>query len=186
MVLVFAALACRRGENPAVSVPAGARSGDIVCRRGRGAVSALFAERASAARRFSHAGVVWVDSAGRLWVIHTEAEPDGNGRSGVRLQPYAAFAAESRRVAFYRLPVSDLVASAVADTALALLARGIPFDLDFDTATDSALYCTELVAAAVNRAAGDSLIRPAWRWRGRRYYGLDDLTSIAVPLTTEP
>lgn len=139
------------------------REGDVVFRRGGGAVSraVLAADRGGA---YSHVGVV-AEVGGALVVVHVvPGEPDARGVRDVTKidHPEEFFAPrKASRGAVMRLrdvgsnasvggmranalTVSDIACRA-ARSAVRLAAAAIPFDHDYDLADTARMYCTELV-----------------------------------------
>ena len=70
---------------------------------------------------------------------------------------------------------SDSTALKIAKKADAYCERNAPFDLDFDTLNDSAVYCTELVALAINQAVDSAFIVPSMTVGQKVCYSLDDI-----------
>lgn len=128
------------------------RDGDIVFRRGRSVLSSVVLST-DAATAFSHVGMVFRNGE-RLEVIHAvPGEGDGSG-GGVVAETYEEFFAPAvaERFAIYRPRVAG-IGTAAAEAAVRLLRR--PFDDRFDLATESHLYCTELVWLAYLRGGLD-------------------------------
>ncbi|WP_299328599.1 YiiX/YebB-like N1pC/P60 family cysteine hydrolase [Parasphingopyxis sp.] len=136
------------------------RSGDLVFRAGRGWEAD--AVRAGSFARFSHVGLIERTADGAIFVIHA-APPEDGGRGYVERVPLAIFndPGLASDIVFYR--PSDLTAAERISTvtaARAFAARRIPFDEEFDTDDDSALYCTELVLDAFHSAGAAITLAP--------------------------
>ncbi|MCI5779288.1 MAG: hypothetical protein MR051_05680 [Lentisphaeria bacterium] len=123
--------------------------GDLILRHGRGLWSELFRRASPRDRRFSHIGIVCT-VAGRRLCVHAEAD-DRTGRGRVNAVPPERFLAEADAVGRFRLKLPRELRKKFAEAALEQL--GVPFDWKFDDDDDSALYCTELAAAALKTAA---------------------------------
>ena len=123
-------------------------SGDIVMRHGTGLWSEFFRRHSSRDRRFSHAGIVWVEN-GELYCIHSEGD-DLSGRGSVEMVPLRQFFRPSRANGHFRLRLPAEVRRRFAEEARRLIGR--PFDWRFDADDHSALYCTELAEAALKAA----------------------------------
>lgn len=132
------------------------RSGDLIFRRGRDAVSGMVLaldERLP----FSHVGVVEVEG-NRAWVIHaTPAEGDEkDGR--VKREALEVFTDSERaeKIGVFRHPgISSESAARIVVNAKRYLGR--PFDAAFDLEHDGQVYCTELAWLAY-RGAGVELV----------------------------
>jgi len=129
-------------------IDAALRAGDLLFRRTVSlegvAVSAL-----DAAGRFSHVGLVaGHDAQGLARVVHA-CPPEYPGETGVREATAQDFvgAADVRDAAAARLPVDAAQARAVAQWALRHV--GWDFNDRFALQSPHALYCTELVWAAL-------------------------------------
>ena len=140
-LLVFGGVPSARGEDW--------ESGDIVMRHGTGLWSEFFRKYSVRDRRFSHAGIVWVEG-GKLYCIHAEGD-DLSGRGQVAKVPLREFFKPSRANGHFRFRLPREVRLRCAREAHRLL--GVPFDWKFDTDDHSALYCTELIAVALSGAA---------------------------------
>ncbi len=127
-------------------------TGDIIFRRGIGPGS-RFVDMVDEHSPFSHVGLVQKIGEA-VFVIH--AAPESlQGDGWVRQQPLVDFLAASTAVSIYRIQPDYrfLSETAVAETIAWIDA--IPFDSAFDFATTEALYCTELVWLAYQRAGID-------------------------------
>ncbi|MEM1204625.1 MAG: YiiX/YebB-like N1pC/P60 family cysteine hydrolase [Acidobacteriota bacterium] len=141
--------------------------GDLVLRRGRGALSrAVLA--ADPSMRFSHIGLV-VSEGGEPWVIHAApGPPTPSSPSPVRLEPLRRFLAPDRAsaAALYRIdgPLASAIPIALS-TARSWVDSALPFDAAFDLATDDALYCSELIWKAYLSAGVDLVAEAPRPWR---------------------
>lgn len=153
-------------QNP----PAGVTAGDIVFRRGHGIWTSFFVNASQREKRFSHVGIAATNGAGRIVIIHSEANDLGLGR--VREGSWHSFFKEATEAAVYRCTVVGVDPTDVVAEARRRI--GVRFDNEFDATTTNKLYCSELVMLAVNLAAGRELIRPTFR-SGKTIVGLDDI-----------
>lgn len=148
IVLAVFLISCSREDAPPPieSLQQGARTGDVLFRRGRSLISRAVL-LADSTGEFSHVGVV-VRHEGEVLVIH--AEPGDRLADGyVRAEPVDSFLAPDRAAAWalYR-PVEHFDsqgAAALADAALRHVRDRTPFDAALDTVDPTRLYCTELV-----------------------------------------
>lgn len=56
----------------------------------------------------------------------------------------------------------------------------VAFDLEFDSANDDKLYCSELVAMSINKALDSTVIRPTLQYKEVLFYGLDDIYNASI------
>lgn len=129
------------------------RDGDLVFRQGRGIFSGMFASMGKVPSRYSHVGMIAVRGA-RLVVIHADAS-ELTGRGFVREEPVETFLndAHAESAALYRVSGREEDGPARAARIAAGFAEArVPFDSDFDLSTEDALYCTEMVWVAYDRA----------------------------------
>ncbi|WP_163305622.1 YiiX/YebB-like N1pC/P60 family cysteine hydrolase [Dysgonomonas sp. 521] len=151
----------------------GIRSGDIICRLGNGFFSNQFKEYSLTEKLYSHAGIV-EQSGDSLFVIHAEAS-ELTGIGHVKRESIQVFLDGIRTWGVYRISADDSVRNDIAVFAKEYFLKKTPFDMDFDAGNDSKVYCTELVALAVNRAVNDSLVKPAIQFGHRKIYGIDNV-----------
>lgn len=50
-----------------------------------------------------------------------------------------------------------------------------PFDVDFNSEDDSEIYCTELIALAINKVLNKEVLVPTLSLNGKMVYALDDI-----------
>lgn len=180
--LVASACSSPSGGSPSDGLPFveadSMRSGDLVCRLGNGYFSGIFRRFSGESERFSHIGVFHREGDS-CFVIHADAD-ELNGVGSVRMESLAEFLRQSHDHQFYRFAV-DSIRCGVDSIALGYFRQGIPFDNRFDLTSDSSLYCTEMVAVAINRATqGDSTIPPFSISNSFRYYRIDDILNCGL------
>jgi hypothetical protein len=155
-----------------------ARPGDVIFKDGGGVWGRLAASFSANGDGYGHVGVVTLDAAGGLSVIHAGGDPvSGDGR--VQSSGLEHFLGASKAAALYR----PRVEGEEAEFALAYLAaavdRAAPFDSAFSLDTEEALYCTELVWRAFSAAAGEDIVPDKSRRSGKAYVAIDDLQESA-------
>jgi Permuted papain-like amidase enzyme, YaeF/YiiX, C92 family len=164
-VLLMRAALPREGEPtlPDATVPdalvASLRDGDLAFRRTEGLVGQLVLAGDREAS-FTHVGIV-ARLANGLHVIHAIPSRDDGTGGHVVVEPLDEFARPSVVAPAFLRPVvasPRAVQSAVAWAQRHATAR-TPFDANFDLASDSTLYCTELVWRAY-LAGGLTLVAP--------------------------
>lgn len=145
----------------------------LILRLGDGYFSNIFRRVSSEEKRYSHSGILHrVDD--RYKVYHIEAN-EFTGKGIVKDEPLESFIGHSREWALYAINTPDPMKAEIVRQARIFYESGIPFDLDFDLASDDKLYCSELVAKSINNAFGEELITPNLQIAGHFFYGLDDI-----------
>jgi hypothetical protein len=147
-------------------------NGDIIYRYGNGYFSRYFRDFSEKEKIYSHAGIIEIrhDS---IFVIHSEAD-EFTGIGGVKEDPLPVFMEDAFPWAVYRPDVPQSVRDKIVEKALEYVRKKTPFDLSFDAGSDESLYCTELIAVCMNKAAGKTLVRPGVRVKGKQFYSIDD------------
>lgn len=145
----------------------------LIVRLGDGYFSNIFRRVSSEEKRFSHSGIIHRVGQ-RYKVYHIEAN-ELTGKGIVRDEPLELFISHSKEWALYAINTSDSIKMEIVQQASIFFDSKIPFDLDFDLASDDKLYCSEMVAKSINNAFGEELITPGLQIAGRLFYGLDDI-----------
>ena len=151
-------VACRDAPLQATILPSSVslRAGDIVFRRGLGAMS-YAVTTADRGGKYSHVGVV-ADSCGVLMVVHAvPGEPDYKGDvDRVKMDtPERFFSTAYAAIGEVFRPLDSVRATQVAAQALEVYKRRVKFDHDYDDTDTTKMYCTELVTFALRRAGYD-------------------------------
>ena len=180
--LVASACSSPSGGSPSDGLPfVGAdsmRSGDLVCRLGNGYFSGIFRRFSGESERFSHIGVFHREGDS-CFVIHADAD-ELSGVGSVRMESLREYLCGAHDHLFARITV-DSIRLGVDSLARCYLSRKTPFDTRFDLSSDSALYCTEMVAVIINRAANDASVVPPYSLRdGFSYYRVDDILHCGI------
>ncbi len=166
------------------SVIALLQPGDILLRAGADATSDAFRSLNFRDRTFSHCGVVAFEE-GNPVVYHAIGGSD-NPEARLRRDDPARFLSpvgnNGGGIARLATPNTALRAAFVA-AVQRYHAEGRPFDVSFDLATDSALYCAEAVAKAGALATGDTLFFPRSRIGAFQYVAVDNLYGPGAPAT---
>lgn len=147
----------------------------LVCRKGNGFFSTFFRQYASQEQLFSHIGILAFEKD-TLYVYHSEAsELTGIGK--VKREPIGSFLQGIQTYAFYTFHYPDSVKTGILKAVKTYYRQGVPFDINFDSDNDQALYCTELIAAAVNKAIDSTIIQPSLFLGDKHLYSIDDICS---------
>lgn len=148
------------------------QNGDIIYRHGNGFFSDYFRKSSKREQIYSHGGIIVIDST-EVYVIHSEAS-EFTGIGGVRKESLTTFLKDISTWGVYRLDTTQTVRDSIVSIAACYLKKETPFDLDFDNGSDDKVYCTELIAIAVNSAIHRDLIKATGVIRNRQYYAIDD------------
>ncbi|MHC5310086.1 YiiX/YebB-like N1pC/P60 family cysteine hydrolase [Myroides sp. LJL116] len=148
-------------------------NGDIVFRLGTGYFSNFFRKYASQEKEFSHVGLVQRENDS-LFVIHIEAS-EFTGVGYVKKETLTSFLSQSKSHRFYYNTLDSATKEKIVTQALTYYKAHVPFDLEFNSEDDSALYCSELIAHSINKGLDSIIIRPTLQLGDKLLYGLDDV-----------
>lgn len=149
------------------------KSGMLVCRLGNGFFSNYFRKYASAEQKFSHIGILSIENDS-VFVYHSEAS-ELTGIGSVRRDEIHVFLKGIKVFEFYEMDYSETEIASIVSEAKKYFRQKTPFDLDFDNSNDDKLYCTELIATAINNILGEDEIQPGIILNDKEIYGLDDI-----------
>ncbi len=136
-------------------------SGDVVVRAGDDLLSYQIKFLNEADKTYSHAGMI-VERDGQKMVAHIT--PDNPVSDGVQYIPIDSFFSPSKNLscALYRYTSPSFDCDKVAAVVDSFRQAGVHFDRVYDLATDSLLYCSEMISKALSRAtAGNIVIKQA-------------------------
>ena len=148
-------------------------NGTIVCRLGNGYFSNYFRLYASKEQRYSHIGIISVENDS-LMVYHTEAS-ELTGVGYVKRESLDSFLKGITVYGFYEFNYPQEVISNIVDNVKKYHTIKAPFDLSFDSYDDSELYCTELIARAINNSDNTTKIEPTLKLNGKNLFSLEDI-----------
>ncbi len=154
------------------------KAGDIVVRKGNGYFSNFFKELGSRDKKYSHIGLI-ERVRDSVYVIHIEAS-ELTGQGIVMKEPIGLFLNEISEYAFYSNTLDSISRQAILTQAKEYYKHQVSFDLEFDAANDDKLYCSELVAASINKGMGKQLIMPTLIYKNIQFYGLDDIYKASI------
>ena len=150
------------------------QTGDLVLRRGDGVFSDGFRKLANVKEKiYSHVGVVNIEPDS-IVVYHAEAS-EFTGVGFVKKENINRFLKNMETYGVYRIDCENAVKQKIIEKLDAYLSLKTPFDLKFDITNDDKVYCSELVANAINYAFNDSIITPKIQFRNDLIYGIDDI-----------
>jgi hypothetical protein len=160
------------------------KTGDAMIIRGKSYVSAMIARIGDEEGNFSHLAIVGEDSKGNQYVVESLIQ------KGVVITPLAKWREqEDARVALYRQPDTALGLAAgrkMYNTAKAALDKGAAIRYDFAMNDDdySAMFCSEVVEYAYDKASDGKFIVPKFRSRVTKFEGTNYLKSLGVTKKT--
>lgn len=130
------------------------KDGDVILRKGRSLVSDLIAATFKHSKGMSHCGIV-IREGEDLFVIHT-ISGHISPQEGIRKTPLQDFIVEAaqQKVIILRSQ-KHIDEEQIKDHCLALYAKRIAFDYDFDATNADKLYCSELVRDIFREAVGE-------------------------------
>ncbi len=155
--------------------------GDLIFRGRANSWGDLGARLSDRDQRFGHVGVIVQGSgaAPSFEVIDAAGHPLSRDATVARGR-LDHFLHRADQVGVYRVVVSD----ERRKVFLAALERhadiATPFDNHFSLASSDALYCTELIRAALMEATGVDPIEEVTLWQGERVIALDDLQGSPI------
>lgn len=171
----------RREDNPGNSQAIDSairllRDGDLALRTGADVISVMLRQMNRTDKTYSHCGIVMIED-GYPFVYHSiggEDNPDSHLQRDSAIDFFSPVSNERLGVARLDLQSDQVVR--LHSIAQRYLASGVPFDLDFDLATDDKLYCAEFVYKAVQEAIDDTGYFTKSHLLERSYVGVDNLT----------
>ena len=150
--------------------------GDLIVRAGKTFFSNELRKYNQRDKTYSHCGLITRGPDGNMQVIHSIGGTD-NPDSRIKIDPISIFChpEEITQFAIYRYEMDPEVLQRVDSLAHNLLDRRVPFDLKFDLADDSELYCAEFIYKVLSDATNDRNFISLTRFRDKLYVGVDDL-----------
>lgn len=153
------------------------QTGDIVLRTGADATSHALRSMNQKNRKFSHCGIVVMED-GKPWIYHSIGGEDNPDAHLLRETPevfFSPIANSGGGVCRYAL--SEEVKSRVVQIAQQWFREGRTFDMAFDLATDTQLYCAEFVYKAFLKGGINPTYFSTSHTGGFEYVAVDDLYS---------
>ena len=151
------------------------QTGDIILRSGKGFISHFFRELSLNDKKFSHAGIIYIEG-NKIFVYHILGGKPGIANE-LRKEPLETFCNrnENNGFAVYRYDLSSDKKSEMIKMTEKLFSSKIKFDTHFDLSTDSEMYCTELVYKIVNTASGKNNYLPFTIVNSNKFIAPDNL-----------
>ncbi len=151
------------------------RNGDMVLRTGADATSYMLRQMNLTNKTYSHCGIVMMED-GYPFVYHSIGGED-NPDEKLRRDSASSFfnPGYNERLGIARLDMAPPQIAALHTIVKRYYKAAIPFDLDFDLASDDKLYCAEFVYKAIREATDDTGYFSCTRLFSRTYVGVDNL-----------
>lgn len=121
------------------------RSGDLIFRHGRGAISNMLMTFSRKDPKYSHSGIVSIENK-KVFVYHAIGGEE-NVSNKLRKDPLMVFCNPNDVHSFgiYRLDLNSFQLQEMDSMAKSYYKLGLEFDTKFDLATDEKMYCSEFV-----------------------------------------
>ena len=151
------------------------RDGDIVLRAGIDITSNMLRQLNLRDKRFSHCGIAFREH-GQVWVYHSigsESDPDQPMKRELLSRYWDT--TNNMTIGFVRFDVGPRAIQILRHTVDSFYRRQIPFDMQFDLHTDDRMYCTEMVAKALQQSMPYLSLHPT-DTLNRQYWSVDNIT----------
>ncbi len=121
------------------------RTGDLIFRHGRGAISNMLMAFSRREAKYSHAGIISIENK-KVFVYHAIGGEE-NSSNKLRKDPLDVFCNPNDVHSFgiFRLDLDSLQLLEVDSLSKNYFMHGLEFDTKFDMATDDRMYCSEFV-----------------------------------------
>lgn len=192
LLLIVLVQACRQADRPAdgpamtrETNPWNARmidssvhllqNGDLVLRTGADATSYMLRQMNLTNKTYSHCGIVMIEN-GYPFVYHSIGGED-NPDEKLRRDSASFFFSpvSNERLGIARLDLSGSQIGLLHDIVQRYYKMAVPFDMDFDLATNDRLYCAEFVYKAIREATADTGYFSQTKLLAKTYVGVDNL-----------
>jgi hypothetical protein len=151
------------------------KSGDLIFRHGRGAISKALMLFSRHEAKYSHAGIISMEN-NKAYVYHAIGGEE-NRSNKLRKDPIEVFCNPNDIYSFgiYRLDLDTNQLRKVDSLANNYYKHGLEFDTRFDIQSDDKMYCSEFVYKTIIQATGDKNYLPLSASSGISYVACDDL-----------
>lgn len=153
----------------------GLRSGDLIFRHGRGAISNMLMAMSQRESKYSHAGIIHKENE-KVFVYHAIGGEE-NISNKLRKDPLEVFCNPNDVHAFgiYRLDLDAGQLLELDSLAEMYYTSGLEFDTKFDLSTDAKMYCSEFVYKLISRVAHNENYLSLSAVSGMKYVACDNL-----------
>jgi hypothetical protein len=133
------------------------QTGDVLLRRGFGIVSEFIANYLGETYPITHCGMLIVQSPDSILVLHTQSD---NEQNGILYQSLPEFVRQSQEgtLAAVRLKVSTAQKMQMLAEFERLRRKGVRFDMGFDDADTTEMYCAELKKYVFKQVTGVDIL----------------------------
>ena len=133
------------------------KAGDFLLRKGFGWISDKIAEILNEEIPVTHCGLILSEGYEELHILHAISNQEVDG---VHIEPLRQYLKESKAgsLVAVRLKTDEHHKKSVIDESLKLFAQKIPFDLAFNDADSSKMYCAELFACVFKKVFQKDLL----------------------------
>ena len=150
-------------------------TGDLILRHGRGFISNAFMSLSFHEKKYSHSGIVHIED-GKVFVYHAIGGEE-NVDNKMRKDLLKDFCDPQYVHSFgiYRYDLNEPQLQQYDSLATAYYNQGLQFDTKLDLATDSVMYCSELIYKMLQKVSGDKNYVALSEVNGYRYVAIDNL-----------
>jgi len=151
------------------------KSGDLIFRHGRGAISKALMLFSRHEAKYSHAGIISIEN-GKAFVYHAIGGEE-NISNKLRKDPIETFCNPNDIYSFgiYRSDLDSFQLQKVDSIANYYFIKELEFDTKFNLESDDKMYCSEFVYKTIIQATGDKNYLPLSASSGINYVACDDL-----------
>ncbi len=151
------------------------QNGDLVLRTGADATSYMLRQMNLTNKTYSHCGIVMIEN-GYPFVYHSIGGED-NPDEKLRRDSASFFfnPVTNERLGIARLDITAPQILQLHEVVKRYYKMAIPFDLDFDLATNDKFYCAEFVYKSIREATSDTGYFSRTQLLTRNYVGVDNL-----------
>lgn len=151
------------------------QTGDIALRTGADATSHALRAMNQKSKTFSHCGIVSIEN-GQPWIYHSIGGEDNPDARIQRETPDRFFSPQTNEGGgICRRPLTETEKAGIIRQAQTWFREGRTFDMNFDLATDTQLYCAEFVYKAFVSAGFPEKNFSKSHTGGFEYVAVDDL-----------
>jgi hypothetical protein len=151
------------------------KTGDLICRHGRGVISNAFKSFSMRESKYSHTGIV-SEEAGEFWVYHAIGGEE-NKSNKMRRDRLEIFCDPKFVHSFssFRYDLDSIAMAEFIREIKGYYKTGLEFDTDFDLKTDDKMYCSEFIYKVLLKVSGNENYISLTRFSGYEYVAIDDL-----------
>jgi len=151
------------------------QNGDLVLRTGADATSYMLRQMNLTNKTYSHCGIVMIED-GYPFVYHSIGGEDNPDEKLRRDSASFFFSPKyNERLGIARLDITAPQITQLHEIVKRYYKMAIPFDMDFDLATNDKFYCAEFVYKSIREATADTGYFSRTQLLARNYVGVDNL-----------